>query len=245
MNPYDTRPMTQPSVLAFAQGDVNGNGVLDNVYLTGLKPNGTDSPFTTNITLVIQTGGTEDFYSIPLESNAGYDPALFLGDFTGDRIDDILVSINSGGSGGFYYYYIYSFLNNRPKELFNYETFNSQYLYDVMYQNNYKVLVTNQTLNLYYILDISNRGSEYLSEIYNSDGTLKLPVQGWVSSLNTAYPVDFDGDGVYELFAFQRIAGRYNADGIGLIQSPLKWDGEKFVITDDWQYAAVLGTSKE
>ncbi|MFG6149975.1 VCBS repeat-containing protein [Halobacillus sp. B23F22_1] len=242
MYPYDYRQtMNQPTVLAFAQGDVNGDGVIDNVYLTGKKPNDTGSPYTTDITLVIQDGRTQTFYSVPLQSNAGYAPALFLGDFTGDGVDDIQININSGGSGGFYFVYIYSFLNNQAKELFNYETFNDQYLYDVMYRDHYKVDISNQTLKLNYVIDISNRDEEYLSEIYTEDGKLKTPVQGWVSGLNTAYPVDFDGNGVFELFVFQRIAGRYNADGLGLVQSPLYWDGTHFIIKDNWQYVAVLG----
>ncbi|MFC7061699.1 VCBS repeat-containing protein [Halobacillus seohaensis] len=246
MKGYDTRTIeNHPSILAFAQGDVNGDGVLDNVYLTGQKPNGTDSPFTTNITLIVQDGRTQAFYSVPLESNMGYDPSLFLGDFTGDHVDDIMISINSGGSGGYSYYYIYSFFNNRSLEIFNYETFNDYYLYNVMYQNDYKVEITNQTLKISFIIDISNRGEDYLSEIYNPDGVLKAPVQGWVSGLNTAYPVDFNGDGVYELFAFQRIAGRYNADGLGLVQTPLQWNGKKFVAMNNMQYVAVLGMGAE
>ncbi|WP_082235161.1 spore coat protein [Halobacillus massiliensis] len=244
MYSFDQRSsFRQPTIVAFAQGDVNGDGILDNVYLTGQKPNGTENPFTTEITLVVQDGKTKEFYRVPLASNAGYEPALFLGDFTGDRVDDILISINSGGSGGFYFYYIYSFLNNEAHEIFNYETFNDQYLYDVMYENNYKVLVTNQTLNTSFIIDISNRGEDYLSEIYSAGGKLKAPVQGFVSGLNTAYPIDFNGDGVYELFAFQRIAGRYNADGLGVVQTPLTWNGKEFVIYNDFQYVAILGTS--
>ncbi|MCP3029221.1 VCBS repeat-containing protein [Halobacillus sp. A5] len=246
MYPYYYRlTAEQPTVIAFAQGDVNGDGIMDNVYLTGKKPNDSGSPFTTDITLVIQDGRTQGFFSIPLESNAGYEPSLFLGDFTGNGVDDIQININSGGSGGYYFVYIYSFLNNQAHELFNYETFNDQYLYDVVYRDHYKVDVTNQTLKLDYIIDISNKGEEYLSEIYTKDGILKSLVQGWVSGLNTAYPVDFNGDGVYELFVFQRIAGRYNADGLGLVQSPLYWNGEDFIIQDQWQYVAVPGMEQQ
>ncbi|UOQ92068.1 hypothetical protein MUO14_16415 [Halobacillus shinanisalinarum] len=157
-------------------------------------------------------------------------------------MDDILISINSGGSGGFGYYYVYSFLNNQAKELFDYKKFDDSFVYDVIYRDHYKVDVVNRTLNLTYTIDIQNKGRDYLSEIYQPDGTLKEPIEGWVSGLNVLYPIDFQGDGVYELFVFQEIAGRYHADGLGVVQTPLSWDGSKFSVMNDIQYVAVLGT---
>ena len=109
-NCYSRSNMICPSIVSYVSGDVNGDRIPDNVYLTGIKTQG--SPFTQNITLVIQDGMTGRFTSIPLSENAGYNPTLFLGNFTGDGIDDILISIATGGSGGIMDYYIYSFVNN-------------------------------------------------------------------------------------------------------------------------------------
>ncbi|WP_079525911.1 spore coat protein [Halobacillus hunanensis] len=235
--------MRQPlTILATKMGDVNGDGIPDRVYLIGQQPDNT-SPFVTDITLVIQDGRTNASYSIALGSNAGYQPTLFLGDFTGDHVDDILVRIQSGGSGGYSYYYMYSFLNNQARELFDYEAFNDYFVFDVIYRDNYKVDVINRTLNLTFTIDIQNKGEDYLSEIYNSDGTLKEPIEGWVSGLNVLSPVDFDGDGVYELFAFQEISGRYHADGLGLVQTPLSWNGQQFAVWNDLQYVAIYGAN--
>lgn len=100
------------SIYSYAQGDVNGDSLEDQVYLVGQET--PDSPYITNITLVIQDGRNNKFHSIPLKTNTGYNPRLFLGDFTGSGTDDILVSMDSGGSGGFGYFYIYSFLANHP-----------------------------------------------------------------------------------------------------------------------------------
>jgi len=47
-NSYFRDNMITQSIVSFAQGDVNGDGVPDNVYLTGIKTS--DSPFTQNIT---------------------------------------------------------------------------------------------------------------------------------------------------------------------------------------------------
>lgn len=229
------------NAFSYASGDVNGDGTADNVFLIGyMAP---DSPFVRNITLVIQDGLTGQFYEIPLKENAGYDPALFLGDFTGDGVPDIMVSINSGGSGAFMYHYIYSDLDNRPKLLFDSEKYNSEYKYTVTYRDGYAAEVVSINSNKRYLLDLSYKGREYLDEIYYGDGTLKEPVRGFVNPLSTLLPVDMDYDGVLGLMAWQKIAGRYNADSLGYIQNILRWDGEKFRLYD--QYAAVYGSSAQ
>ncbi|QEK12685.1 VCBS repeat-containing protein [Crassaminicella thermophila] len=216
-------------ILDFKKGDVNGDGVIDYVYLIGDLPYGKESPFRDNIRLKIIDGKTNAVGIIKLKENAGYNPTLFLGDFSGDKIDDILISINSGGSGGYAFYYIYSFVNNKPKILFDFEKFNAAYMYEVNYLDDYKVEVISKNTNTKYTLDITYKGASYLSEIYDKNGKLKELIKGWVNPLGGLYPIDFQRDGTYELYAEQRIAGRYNADGLGYVQTSLKWNGQRFV----------------
>ncbi|WP_432405461.1 VCBS repeat-containing protein [Wukongibacter sp. M2B1] len=226
-------------ILDFKQGDVTGDGTIDNVYLVGQRTSASDSPFVQNITLVVQNGRTNSFTRIPLKENAGYNPTIFLGDFTGDKIDDILISIDSGGSGGYAFYYIYSFINNNPREIFDFEKFDQEYKYDVIYRDFYKVEVKKKNDTQKYIIDIQYKGDEYLSEIYDQNGKLKEPIEGWVNPLGGLYPIDFQRDGTYELYAMQRIAGRYNADGLGYVQTSLKWDDRGFV--PFFQTVGILG----
>jgi len=54
------------------------------------------------------------------------------------------------------------------------------------------------------------------------------------------YPVDFDGNQVYELLAYQKIAGRYNADALGYVLNTLVWSGNRFVLGD--QNVAIFGS---
>lgn len=237
-NCYFRANMIYPSIVSFIRGDVNGDGIPDNVYLIGIKT--PDSPFTQNITLVIQDGRTGRFTSVSLSENAGYNPRLFLGDFTGDGIADILISIDSGGSGGTMYHYIYSFINNIAQLLFDFNVYNEQYRYEVTYKDNYKVEVVSIKNNRKYIIDISNRGFEYLNEIYDENGKLKSPISGFVNPLSGLYPVDFDSNNVYELLAYQKIAGRYNADSLGYVLNTLKWKDNMFVL--DNQYVAIFGS---
>jgi hypothetical protein len=217
-----------PSIVSVARGDVTGDKVSDNVYLTGTKT--PDSPFIQNITLVVQDGRTGRTRNVQLSENAGYNPTLFLGDFTGNGVDDILIRIDSGGSGAFTYDYVYSFVNNIPQLLFDFNVYNEQFQYDVSYQDNYKVKVISKINNLTYLIDISLRDPEYLSEIYDANGKLKSPIEGFVNPLSGLYPVDFDSNGVYELLAYQKIAGRYNADALGYVLNTLAWKNDRFVL---------------
>ncbi|MBM7867588.1 VCBS repeat-containing protein [Heliobacterium gestii] len=220
-------------------GDVNGDRIADRVYLEWNKPY-PDSAFVDQVTLVVQDGRTLATYRIPLPgAAAGYNPTLFLGDFTGDGVMDIQVSIDTGGSGGTTYEYVYSFLNNQARLLFDSEVFNEHFRYQVNFRDNYKVDVVSENLQKTYTIDISDKGAEYLAEIYNPDGTLKKPIEGFVVAISGLYPVDFDRNGVYELLAFQGIAGRYNADRLGYVLTALKWDGRRFGVFNQW--VAIFG----
>jgi hypothetical protein len=226
-----------PSIVSVAKGDVTGDKVSDNVYLTGTKT--PDSPFIQNITLVVQDGRTGRTRNVQLSENAGYNPTLFLGDFTGNGVDDILIRIDSGGSGAFTYDYVYSFVNNNPQLLFDFNVYNEQFQYDVSYQDNYKVKVISKINHLTYLIDISLKDPEYLSEIYNANGKLKSPIEGFVNPLSGLYPVDFDSNKVYELLAYQKIAGRYNADALGYVLNTLGWKNDRFILQN--QNVAVGG----
>lgn len=218
------------SVLDFKRGDVDGDRIKDNVFLIGEKTSETESPFTKNITLLVQNGRTNTITTIPLKENAGYNPTIFLGDFNKDKVKDILISIDSGGSGGLAYYYIYSFIGNTPKKIFDFEKYNQKYTYDVIYQDFYEVVVKEKNSPNQYIINIEYKSKEYLSEIYDDTGKLKSPISGWVNPLGGLYPVDFQRDGNFELYTFQRIAGRYNSDGLGYVQNSLEWNGREFAL---------------
>ncbi len=228
-------------IIAGAYGDVNGDNISDYVYLTGTRtPN---SGYIQNITLVIRDGRTGIKQRARLKSDSGYSPTVTLQDFTGDKIKDIMIGIASGGSGGIMFYYVFSDVNNQLTQLFDYEEYNLRYSYKVEFADYYKVTVTNVEKNVVFVIDISYKGKEYLDEIYTPEGILKQPIEGWVDPLGGLYPVDFDGNGVYELLGYQSIAGRYHADSLGYVQSVLKWNGRKFYLME--QYVGVFGGSPE
>ena len=229
------------NIIAEVYGDVNGDNIRDYVYLTGTRtPN---SGYIQNITLVIRDGRTGIKQRARLKSDSGYSPTVTLQDFTGDKIKDIMIGIASGGSGGIMFYYVFSDVNNRLTQLFDYEEYNQRYSYKVEFADYYKVNVTNVEKNVVFVIDITYKGKEYLDEIYTPEGILKQPIEGWVDPLGGLYPIDFDGNGVYELLGYQSIAGRYHADSLGYMQSVLKWNGRKFYLME--QYVGVFGGSPE
>ena len=236
----EATPLDKYYLIDLKKADVNGDSVKDDVLLIGKKPFGEGSPFYDNITLGIRDGRTNQVYTVPLESNSGYSPTIFVGDFTEDGVEDILININSGGSGGLTFNYIYSFLNNIPRKLFDYNQFNEEYKYKVNYKDNYKVEVISEKVGKQYILDISYKDKEYLSEIYDDSGKLKESIEGDVIPLGGLFPIDVNGDGVYEAMAVRRISGRYNADGLGYVQAYLKWNGKTFEVFNE--LVAILGS---
>ncbi|OMP67175.1 spore coat protein [Domibacillus epiphyticus] len=224
------------TVVDVKRGDVTGDAAIDTVYLTADKT--PDTPFLQNITLVIRNGRTNQYEKIHLKENAGYNPTIFLGDFTGKKAEDILIVINTGGSGGIINAYVFSFMNGKFHQIFDSALFNEKYKYDVAYKNYWKADVTSFHQKKKYSLDLHYKGEQYLAEIYE-DGILKEPIKGWVAPLSGVYPVDFERDGIYELHTFQNIAGKYSADRLGYMENVLKWNGKEFA--SDRQSVAIFG----
>ncbi|WP_318615543.1 VCBS repeat-containing protein [Sporosarcina sp. YIM B06819] len=210
-------------------GDVNGDGVVDTVYLYG-QIDGPPGIFADNITLVIQDGRTTKSTTVHLKNNAGYNARLFLGDFNKDAITDIMVSIDTGGSGGYGIFTIYSFRNNRLQELFDVDKYNEKYAFEVHYEDFYKVRVKSSELNVVFMIDISNKGSDYLSQFYDDKGRLKNPVQGGALALGALYPIITNNKSYhFDLLALQRIIGPTNVDTLGYIENLLTWKDIEFI----------------
>lgn len=226
------------AVAASLSADVTRDGVPDLVALVGERIPG--SQYWQNLRLVIQNGATSVIGAIDLPVMQGVSPTLFVGAFTGPGAQNILVSLPTGGSGGIVDYFIFNYENAIIETLFNSETYNSEYQYQVDYVDNYRVAAVSQNNQKSYFIDISQRGDDYLSPIYLPNGVVRQPLQGFVNPLSGLYPIDFDGDGVYALQAWQEIAGLSNADTLGYFLNRLEWMGTQFVLTD--QLVGIPGT---
>ena len=226
-------------VINFAQADVTGDGVPDNIYLVGNRPRPEMPFYVEDVGLRVVSDGR--VYEIDFPYGNGYGPVLFVGDLTHDGISDILVNIFASGDGGFLTSYAYSFANEQPTLLADSKTFNDLQRGTVIYQDNYRVRIETLRPPRVYTIDISDRGPDYLNEIYNSDGTLIRPTEGTLLGLITLHPVDFDVNGEYNLSTVQRAIGLSNLDTLGLLETYFAWRPAISRFQPFAQYFSILG----
>lgn len=223
-----TAPVVETTEQAVAErtADVNGDGVEDVVTLLGTPVS--ETVYWENLHMTVKDGATGETTDVALAENAGYAPQLWIGALTGEEKNDIFVSTASGGSGGYSYYSVFTFKDDVYAPIFDTESFNAENAYTVVYQDNELVAVTNVATGVRYLVSLSGREADYLSGLYNEDGTLKTAIEGEVYPLGNLYPVDIDADGVYELVAVQDVCGLYHADVLGNVLTVLEWNGEAY-----------------
>jgi len=231
--------MRMAKIIATAYGDLTGDGVRETVYLTGTRRTG--SAAWQDIQLEILDGASGRITRRSLAQDAGYEPRLFLGPLTDRGRSDVMVSVDSGGSGGIASYTIFAYMDGAYRRVFDTEAYNAASDYTVTYQDQYVVRALSR--DMAYLIDISDRDAAYLSEIYDENGVLRQPREGWVDPVSLLVPADIDGDGVLELMAWQRISGLYHADALGDFISTLAWDGRRFALSG--QTVGIVGTSRE
>ena len=223
-----TAPAVETTEQAVAErtADVNGDGVEDVVTLLGTPFS--ETVYWENLHMTVKDGATGETTDVALAENAGYAPQLWSGALTGEEKNDIFVSTASGGSGGYSYYSVFTFKDGAYAPIFDTESFNAENAYTVVYQDNELVAVTNVATGVRYLVSLSGREADYLSGLYNEDGTLKTATEGEVYPLGNLYPVDIDADGVYELVAVQDVCGLYHVDVLGNVLTVLEWNGEAY-----------------
>lgn len=211
-------------ILQHITADVTGGGYPQEVYLLGAKQEDRVAYYA-KLTLVV-TCVAQNYCGQLILPEGGYSPRIFVGDLDCDAVDDILVSADTGGSGGTVSAYAYSFRGYLAKELFNYNTYYDQHPFTAEYTEGYRVRITDDQ-GTQWLLDISCRGSEYLSELYNPDGTLKQPVSAMVLGVTAVLPLW--GRDCWNLQVVERIAGKAGYDTLGYIQMLTSWDGNEFI----------------
>lgn len=215
-----------PKTIATARGDLTGDGAQETIYLTGVQRTG--SAAWQRMRLEIVDGATGRATQLPLAQDMGYDPQLFVGPMLGQGRSDLMVSVDSGGSGGITEYAIYAFVDGAYRRVFDTEEYNASAEYEVTYQDQYVVRAESMGGERVYLIDISGREEAYLAEIYDEDGMLRQPREGFVDPVSLLVPADINRDGVLELLVWQRISGLYHADALGDFITTLAWDGRRF-----------------
>lgn len=214
-----------PYIFDMKLGDVTGDQIDDFVYLAGSKQS-PDAIYQENLTLYIVDGITNETTMQVLPLKGGYGGMLFVGDFNQDFIEDVYVSVSSGGSGNLNYYYVYSFKEKEAIQLFDYEVFNQMNQWQATFKDQYKIELSNQN-NQVFMLDISKKDVQLLSKYYNPNGSVKSNILGEVLSIGGLTPVVTPiGNGSYDLVASQRIVGITPIDDFGVIETYLTFKGQ-------------------
>lgn len=236
---YHIEEINNKKVLDYKIGDVNGDGILEQVYLLGYKPFD-DSEYVKNISLfIISMNGNENL-EVKVSEYGGYGFSLYLGDFTSDNKEDILIRGFSGDSGRYSYSYIFSYNENIYKLIFNGDNFEKEYKYLAKYLDQYKVEVISENLNKKYILDITLKEKGYLENIYDDIGRVKKDEEITVLGIGLLNPINLYMNKKLSLYIQQRIIGQSNADNLGIVQTVLEWNGKEFLPVT--QMIGVLGT---
>jgi len=204
-------------LLDLKQADVNGDGKKENILLMG-KTEPDFYGFTEDIHLMLQDGDTGHIIRDDILDFSGYPGDIFVGDFTGDRIPEVKVSIHSGGTSGAEMHYIYSYLNNEKTELAL--SIDNGPIFSFI--EGYKVRISNPETKQAYIVNLSEEQKRvYIENNFQYEPSSYLAY----FRNNILNPIDSDGDGIYELKHETHLvfSANYNADFIAGVESLFVW----------------------
>ncbi len=224
-NYFYSRPDNQLVLLDRQYVDVTGDHIPDQVSLSGQKFS-PDTVYYKQLYVEVVDKATQKPTTITLQG--GYNPKMLFCDFNGDRVADIYVSAETGGSGGTSNYYIYTDINNIPTEL----PVPQPLTITGHFQDHYKVSISIKEQNKTYTLDLSERKNTYEQDGFYRNGKLVTPSNVLPNAYSVLRPVDTDHNGVCELYGVQRIAGFYNADTIAYATSLWKWDRNHWMLVE-------------
>lgn len=164
--------------------DVNADGKKEDILLIhqlDLKVN--------YIKLVIKNSKDKKvLFEKVLEGN--YFPNLFIGDFNGDKVNEIFTGINSGGSSGAAYYNLFSFKKNKLKSI-SLEGINAKDIDNEITEN--MIRLSSNQFNINYSSKLSEEQLRRHEEEWGSRNNLEgYFAPGWIE------PIDISNDGVYE-----------------------------------------------
>ncbi|WP_422661283.1 hypothetical protein ACK8P5_12685 [Paenibacillus sp. EC2-1] len=117
-------------VLDYKFSDVQGDSVADNVILVGTKEkfDGKLDAYASDLSIIVQDGKTHKYLKYAwlnkgtdgsLYGELGREPNLIIGDYTGDKVDDIIVTAPQGGNGGYVDHLVLSWQKDKYKVVFS------------------------------------------------------------------------------------------------------------------------------
>ena len=222
-------------IIDSACGSITNKYSYDKVVLVGECPYGKNN-YENNLQLIIDK---EDDIPITIDiSHSGFNMQVFVGDFTGDKTDNVMVrgeyinpneidneknNINNYELG-----VIYKFENGNLIEIFNTNSMKNKNLCSAKFKNNYKASITCE--NKKYLIDLATKSTEYLNRIYDEDKKVKTNLRPTLDSPMKIYPIKQAYKDYYDLLIYQTIVGVNKRDVIGTIETLVSLEGEKLYI---------------
>lgn len=203
------------------EADVSGDGKPDIIEITGIHYE-EGSSYLREIFLEIK-GSDGNKYQTELDS--GYEPTLKLVDLNHDRIEDMFISIPTGGSGGISNYFLYTLKDFKLTDIGVPEPLQitSQFL------NDYKAAMTIDNTGETYTFDLKNRKKDYNRLGLYTNRILNEPRELMVDPYSSLKPFQLkDKEGQYGLKGIQQISGAYHADGIAFVESSWFYENGKW-----------------
>lgn len=222
--PPSAQPGQQGQLIQIREIDVTGDGVRDNVALIGSKLD-MNSPYYDKLFIVVTSPGQTQVV-IPLQG--GYNPNMQFCDFIGEKLPQIYVSAENGGSGGLSTFYMYSLKNNVPTAI----PLPAPLHVNATFKNNYVVQMKIEETGKSFKIDIKDRKDDYEQFGVYKNGKVVKPIIVNVDTYSLLTPVDKNGDGNCELKGVQRITGIANADTLGYVTSLWKWKKGRWILKE-------------
>lgn len=244
-NQAPAKPVNEPAlpagyvIIDRQTGDITGDGKPKNIFLVGKKPDA-NSNYADDLSIVVQDSTSQNAVTAKLPNVGGYNSTLFIGDFSGDKVKDVLATIPTGGSGGIVEHRIVTFVGE-PKIIFGAEE-NKGIAATGRFVDGFRFELTDKTTKRSALVDLANKKDTYIkAKIYDPSGTLLRPQNGSVNSLGALNPVDIENDGIYELRGQQRVTGIANADTVAYLYSIWKYENQKWIAKQIEAASVLLG----
>lgn len=222
-------PAVKPTVIATDKADVTGDGVADSITLVGTNEFGDNNSFWGNIGLKIFDTASNEIIEADLNGFGGYEPKIFLGDFTGDKVKDIMVSAPTGGSGGIIDNRIVTVKDGKAQLIFD-EKDNSGLAVSGKFVDGFKADIRVEQLNKEFAVDLQAFKDMYVEGgTYDKSGKLKVDVEPWADGFSLLEPVEYTGDGTYYLRGIQSVSGIAHVNRISNLESLWKYTDGKWV----------------
>jgi hypothetical protein len=217
----------KPKVIKTVNTDVTGDKIADNIKLIGLKKY-SDSPYYDSIALKITTGSDKKVLISYLDNMSGIEPKMFIGDFSGDKVKDIMINAATGGSGGIVNNRIATIKGGKVNIIFD-EDDNQGLALTGKFTDGFKADMNVKNLDKKFTIDLDAFKDSYIKDgIYDADGKLKEEVEPWADGFSLLEPIEYNMDGTLYLRGIQGISGAYHANRISNMESLWKYTGSKW-----------------